>query len=233
MKGRDAHAAGDRTGAGTPPGAIAAPPAAPAPSGPRGAAIDRDRPIFRPAAVARHRQGERTGELPDRPAPHRLRWLWLGVACLGGLAGLAWTTPVPVLAGCRATVIAWPFRGGDGAEPPPHVAVVRCPPRFQPDLAVGQLVYLDVAAGEAPVVARVAADYPDVLSPADLAARLRWPAAARCDLTAPASVALVVLRPGWRLDPGRLVGASFPARVQVATRTAAALALGRLRAGGG
>ncbi len=187
--------------------------------------------IFRPAAVARHRQGDTAVELPLAIRPRALRWLWLGVLGAGGLAWLAWAMPVPVLAACRATVVAWPFRAAP--DRPEHVAVVRCRPEWQGELAVGQTAYLDVEAGGAPVRAAVAAVYPAVLSPAGLAARLRWPAAARCELTGPASVALVVLRPGWRLDPARLEGASFGARVVVGTRSAAALALAAAGGGGG
>ncbi len=198
-------------------------------------------PIFRPAAVARHLRGERAIELPLALRPRFLRWLWLCALGLGGLAALAWLTPLPVLVPCQATVVQWPYR----ADPDQSqaVAILRCPPGARTNLAVGQTVYLDVEAGEAnavPVIQPIAATYPDLLSPADLARRLGWPGAAgstpsdpagtmtspAATTIGPASVALVVLRPGWRLDPARLIGASFPARVQVASRNAAAWALG-------
>jgi hypothetical protein len=191
---------------------------------------ETERPIFRPAALARYRAARNEAELPRFLRPRSFLLFWLLLLLFAALGALAFATRVPVRGAGTAVVLAREGRP-ELADVPGDLALVLFVPCEAGALRAGARTFVHFGAGSAPAPTTLATADAALSPPEALRARFALSGAAALAPSTPAVAAIAALPPlPDGLSPAALAGAVLPVEVELGERRVLGLlpGMGRL-----
>ncbi|MBX6341063.1 MAG: HlyD family efflux transporter periplasmic adaptor subunit [Thermomicrobiaceae bacterium] len=183
---------------------------------------EKKRPIFRVDAIRRYSEGREKAVLPRIIRPRTFLCLWLLLALVTAVAGVVWSTRVPVFTSGAAVIVPW-----QGRTPPASgdVAVAAFVPAAELGrLRVGQAVLVQIGGGPERLPGSIIAVAGGVLSPDEARRAFALDGSAGLVVSQPSAVAVARLDrfpPG--VQPGALVSSLGQIQIAAGSRRVSSL----------